>query len=78
MVKKDLSILLVTKMLKKLNAYVYFLKMTAYRKDFDETKYMSFLIKDHELLKKKQYNLGKLRIASKKFLMVNQYKMKNI
>ena len=52
--------------------------MTAYRKDFDETKYMSFLIKDHELLKKKQYNLGKLRIASKKFLMVNQYKMKNI
>ena len=26
--------------------------MTAYRKDFDEIKYMSFLIKDDELLKK--------------------------
>ena len=26
--------------------------MSAYRKDFDETKYMSFLIKDDELLKK--------------------------
>ena len=25
--------------------------MSAYRKDFDETKYMSFLIKDDELLK---------------------------
>ena len=26
--------------------------MRAYRKDFDETKYLSFLIKDNELLKK--------------------------
>ena len=26
--------------------------MTAYRKDFDETKYISFLIKDNELLQK--------------------------
>ena len=26
--------------------------MTAYRNDFDETKYMSFLIKDDELLEK--------------------------
>ena len=26
--------------------------MTAYRKDFDETKFMSFLIKDDELLEK--------------------------
>ena len=26
--------------------------MTAYRKDFDETKYMSFLIKDDELLER--------------------------
>ena len=30
-------------------------KMTAYRKDFDETKHMSFLIKDDELLLEK-YN----------------------
>ena len=27
-------------------------KMSAYRRDFDETKYMSFLIKDDELIKK--------------------------
>ena len=27
-------------------------KMSAYRKDFDETKYMSFLIKDYKLLEK--------------------------
>ena len=26
--------------------------MTAYRKDFDENKYMSFLIKDNKLLEK--------------------------
>ena len=26
--------------------------MSAYRKDFDESKYMSFLIKDDELLEK--------------------------
>ena len=26
--------------------------MSAYRRDFDETKYMSFLIKDNELLEK--------------------------
>ena len=26
--------------------------MTAYRKDFDETKYVSFLMKDDELLEK--------------------------
>ena len=27
-------------------------KMSAHRKDFDETKYISFLIKDNELLEK--------------------------
>ena len=26
--------------------------MSAYRKDFDETKYMTFLVKDDKLLKK--------------------------
>ena len=31
---------------------IFLPKMTAYRKDFDETKYISFLIKDDELLKK--------------------------
>ena len=27
-------------------------KMSSYRRDFDETKYISFLIKDDELLEK--------------------------
>ena len=36
--------------------------MTAYRKDFDETKYMFFFIQDDELL----------------ILIVNTYTMKNI
>ena len=27
-------------------------KMSAYRRDFDKTKYISFLIKDHEFLEK--------------------------
>ena len=31
---------------------MFFPKMTAYRKEFDETKYISFLIKDIELLEK--------------------------
>ena len=40
-------------MVKKLNPYVYFLpKISAYRKDFDETKNMSFLMKDDELSEK--------------------------
>ena len=40
-------------MLKKNRPLCIFLpKITAYRKDFDETKFMSFLIKDDELLEK--------------------------
>ena len=40
-------------MLKKLYLLCTFLlKMSAYRKEFDETKYMSFLIKGDELLEK--------------------------
>ena len=31
---------------------IFLPKMSAYRRDFDETKYMSFLIKDDELLEK--------------------------
>ena len=31
---------------------IFLQKLNAYRKDFDETKYMSFLIKDDELLEK--------------------------
>ena len=53
-------------------------KMSAYRRDFDETKYMSLLIKDEEL----QENIMKFgkrsAIKSKKNLIVNLYIMKNI
>ena len=31
---------------------IFLPKMTAYRKDFDQAKFMSFLIKDDELLEK--------------------------
>ena len=31
---------------------MFLLKMSAFRKDFDETKYMSFLIKGDELIEK--------------------------
>ena len=34
-------------------------KMSVYRGDFDETKYMSFLIKDGQLLKKYNKIVGK-------------------
>ena len=50
--KKILNILFVTKMLKRLDFYAYsFPKMSAYRRNFDETKYIPFLIKYDELLK---------------------------
>ena len=40
-------------MLQKLNLYAYFLpKMNSYRRDFDKTKCISFLIKDENLGKK--------------------------
>ena len=50
--------------------------MSAYRKYFDETKYMYSLVKDDKLLEKE---FGKkLKIVSKKILIVNQYTMENI
>ena len=53
--------------------------MSTKRRDFDETKYMSFLIKDDELSEKYNEILEKkLKITSKKNLIVNQYPMKNI
>ena len=52
--------------------------MTVYRKDFDETKYMSFLMKDDELLKN-TISFGKsLKILSIKNLIVILYTTKNI
>ena len=38
---------------------IFLLKMSTYRKYFDETEYKSFLIKNDELLEKIQRNLGK-------------------
>ena len=52
MVKKNLNISLAIKML-KLDLYVNFSKeFVEYRRDFDETKYLSFLTKGDELLVK--------------------------
>ena len=42
-------------------------KLSAYRRNFDETKYMSFMIENGELLQ--NYD----RIVSKKDLIMNQY-----
>ena len=79
MVKKDLNILLVTKILKKIKTLcIFFPRMTAYRKDFDETKYISFLIKDDEFLEKYNEIWEKVQNILKKKLIVNQYTMKNI
>ena len=57
---------------------IYLPKMSAYRRDFEEIKYMSFLIKDDELLGKYNEIWEILKIASKRNLIVNQYTMKNI
>ena len=52
--------------------------MTAYRRYFDESKYMYFLMKDDELLEKYIEILEKLEIVSKKNLIMNLYAMTNI
>ena len=52
--------------------------MRAYRKDFEETKYISFLIKDDELLEKHNEIWEKIKIVSQNNFMVNQYTWKNI
>ena len=51
--KKGLRYFVGYKDYKKIIPLCIFLpKMTAYRKDFDQAKFMSFLIKDDELLEK--------------------------
>ena len=52
--------------------------MSAYRRDIDETKYMSFLIKDNELLEKYNEIWEKVKNSVKRKLMMNPYTMKNI
>ena len=53
-------------------------KMSGYRRDFHETKYMSFLITNDELLEKYNEILEKVKNSIKKNLILNQYTMKNI
>ena len=66
------------KILKNRPLCIFLPKMSAYRKYFDETKYMYFLIKDDKLLEKYNEFGKKLKIVSKKILIVNQYKLENI
>ena len=40
--------------------------MSAYSRDYDETKYMSFLIKDNELIEKYNEIWGKIKNSTKK------------
>ena len=53
-------------------------KMSAYRGDFDGTKYISVLIKNYELLGKYKEIWNKFKILSKKNLVVNLHTMRNI
>ena len=55
---------------------IFLPKMTAHRKDFDETKFILFLIKDHELLEKSNEIWEKLKDSLKTNLIVNQYTIK--
>ena len=52
--------------------------MSAYRRGIDETKYMSFLIKDNELLEKYNEIWEKVKNSVKRKLIMNLYTMKNI
>ena len=51
---------------------------SGYRKKFYETKYMSFLIKDDELLEAYNKIWDKVSNSIKKYLIVNWYTMENI
>ena len=74
MVKRILIISLALKMLKLeliyliyiFSKYIFLPKIRRYRRDFDETKYMSFLIKYHELLEKYNENWEKVKNCIKK------------
>ena len=53
-------------------------KMSTYRREFDETKYMSCLIKDDKLIEKCNETWENVKNVPRKNLIVNQYTMKNI
>ena len=57
---------------------MFFPNMSAYRRDFDETKYISFLIENDELLEKYNEIWKNVKYSIKKELIVNLYTMKNI
>ena len=59
--KKNFKYFIVYKDTKKIRpVYMFLPKMSAYRRVFDETKYVFFLIKDDELLKKYNEIWGKV------------------
>ena len=58
---------------------IMLLKMTACRRNFDETKYMGFfLIKDNEMPEKYNEIWGKVSKDIKKDLILSLYTIKNI
>ena len=79
LVKKDLNIVLASKILKRLDLYIYIFlpKMSAYTKGFDKPKYVSFLIRDDKMKIVMKFGEN-LKISSKKNLIVNEYIMENI
>ena len=56
----------------------FFPEMGTCRRDFDETKYISFLTKDDELIENIMKFGKKVKIVSKKNLLANLETMKNI
>ena len=57
---------------------IFLPKMIAYGRGFNETKHLSFWIKDNELLEKCNEIWEKVKSNIKKNLLINQYTMKNI
>ena len=78
MVNRVLNILLLEKMLKKLTFKLLLPKMSAYRRDYDKTKIMSFLVKDEKCWKNIMKFGKKATTLSIKNLTVNLDTMKSI
>ena len=68
MVRIVLNFLLAIKMLKNPPLCIFVPKISAYRRDFDKTKCMSFLIKDGKLLKRHTKILENVRQIIKRRL----------
>ena len=77
--KKDFKFFIGYKSAKKIRPLCIFIpKMSAYRRSFGETKYMSFLMKDDESLEKYHKFGKKLEIVPKTNLKLGLHTMKNI